>query len=281
MPELPELEVVRDVLQQRVVGQRIGRVELIQPGAAIVVRDFTGLGAENALTGASFVAVARRGKFLVFTCAADDGPRIMTINLKLSGRLQLASPDDKRMAKTHVVLALSGGQQLRYVDQKQMGQMYLSRVALADAGVPDFAELGPEPLEVTLDDFRQRLRRFQGEIKGILVRAEFVAGIGNAYADEILWDARLHPYRKRASLSDAEIVQLHDAMRRTLIEATEQVRAEMGEQIHRKPRDFLKVHMQRDQPCPRCGGMISEVSANQRITNFCRTCQPGGLIRGM
>jgi formamidopyrimidine-DNA glycosylase len=281
MPELPELEVVRDVLQQRVVGQRIGRVELIQPGAAIVVRDFTGLGAENALTGASFVGVARRGKFLVFTCAADDGPRIVTINPKLSGRLQLASPEDKRMAKTHVVLTLSGGQQLRYVDQKQMGQMYLSRVAPADAGVPDFAELGPEPLDVTLDDFRQRLRRFQGEIKGILVRAEFVAGIGNAYADEILWDARLHPYRKRASLTDAEVVHLHNAMRRTLIEATEQVRAEMGEQIHRKPRDFLKVHMKRDQPCPRCGGMISEVSANQRITNFCRTCQPGGLIRGM
>lgn len=281
MPELPELEVVRNVLQKRVVDRRIDQVELIQPGAAIVVRDLTGLGVESALVGASIVAVARRGKFLLLTCTADDGPSTITINLKLSGRLQLATAADKRMAKTHVVLSISGGQQLRYVDQKQMGQIYLSRDAPADAGIPDFADLGPEPLDMTLEDFRQRLRKFQGEIKGILVRGEFVAGIGNAYADEILWEARLHPYRKRTSLSDAEIVQLYDAMRRTLIEATEQVRLEMGERIHLKPRDFLNVHMKSDQPCPRCGGVISEVSANQRITNFCRTCQPGGLLRGM
>lgn len=281
MPEFPELEVVCAVLNQRIIGKVIEQVELIAPGAAIVIRDLTHVGVEETLTGARVDLVQRRGKFLVFSCSSPGGPLYVTINPKLTGRLQLAAPTERRMAKTHLVLSLTDNLQLRYVDQKQMGQLYLSRAAPAEAGIADFADLGPEPLAVTSDEFRQRLAKFQGEIKGILVRGEFVAGIGNAYADEILWDAGLHPYRKRSSLSAEEIATLYAAMRRTLVEATEQVRKEMGEQIHLKPRDFLKVHMKTGQPCPRCGGVISEVSANQRITNFCRTCQPGGLIRGM
>jgi formamidopyrimidine-DNA glycosylase len=106
-------------------------------------------------------------------------------------------------------------------------------------------------------------------------------GIGNAYADEILWAARLHPYRKRTQLTPEEIERLYAAIRTTLLEALEKVRAEMGEAIHLEPREFMAVHMKTGRPCPRCGSPISLVDANQRITNFCRTCQPGGLIRGM
>jgi formamidopyrimidine-DNA glycosylase len=141
--------------------------------------------------------------------------------------------------------------------------------------------MGPEPFEIPLDEFRTRLGRYRGEIKGILTRGEFVAGIGNAYADEILWAARLHPYRKRTQLTSAEIERLYDAMQTTLRNAIEQARAEMGEAIHLEPRDFLAVHMKSGEPCPRCGTPISLVGANQRITNFCRVCQPGGLIQGM
>lgn len=287
MPELPELEVVRDVLNRRVVGQSIRQVTLIAPGSAIVVRDLTNSGFAEVLTGATFARVERRGKFLVlsFTSAQPGtSPQnflYLIVNPKLTGRFQLTKHTDKRMAKTHVVLALDNETELRYVDQKQMGQVYLSRVAPAEAGIPDFADLGPEPFADTLVDFRGRLRKFNGEIKGILTRGEFMAGIGNAYADEVLWAARLHPYRKRTSLSEEETAQLFEGIQSTLREATEKVRAEIGEQIHLKPRDFLNVHMKTNQPCPRCGGMISEVSANQRITNFCRTCQPGGLIKGM
>ena len=281
MPELPELEVVRDVLRRRVIGETITRVQTIQPGAAIVIRDLTGVGAVKALTAACFDVVERRGKFLVLTCSTGSETLYLVINPRLTGRLQLAATKDKKAGKTHLILTLSGGKELRYVDQKQMGQFYLSRKAPADAGIPDYADLGPEPLEVSLAEFKQRLRKFQGEIKGILIRGEFIAGIGNAYADEILWEAQLHPYRKRTSLSQEEIAQLYQGMHTCLQAATEKVRAEMGESIHLKPRDFLNVHMKTDQPCPRCGGMISEVTANQRITNFCRTCQPGGLIKGM
>ena len=103
----------------------------------------------------------------------------------------------------------------------------------------------------------------------------------HSYADEVLWAARLHPYRKSGTLSPEEVARLHHAMQATLAEATSKVRAAMGERIDDKPREFLAVHMKTGEPCPRCGSAISVVGANRKITNFCRTCQPGGLIRGM
>jgi formamidopyrimidine-DNA glycosylase len=207
-----------------------------------------------------------------------DGALSLALNEKLTGRLQLAAPAEKRKAKTHVVFSLSEGGQLRYFDQKTMGQLYLTRDL---ARVPGLAELGPEPFDVSPEEFRARLKPYRGEIKSILTHGEFVAGIGNAYADEILWAARLHPYRKRTQLSAEEIDRLHSAMQATLRDAIDNVRAAIGEQIHVERREFMAVHMKAGQPCPRCGTRVSEVTANQRITNYCLTCQPGGLFKGM
>jgi formamidopyrimidine-DNA glycosylase len=278
MPELPELEVVCEVLQRRVIGETISSVKIIQPGGAIVVRDLTNLGFEKTLVGASFLSVIRRGKFLVFSVQTSGSTIFLVINPKLTGRLQLAAPLDKKKAKTHLIFSLGSGRQLRYYDQKQMGQIYLS--PSLDA-IPGYVEMGPEPLDVTLEEFRQRLKPFRGEIKGVLTRGEFLAGIGNAFADEILWEARLHPYRKRTQLTPVEVERLYEAMRTTLLAAVEKVRSAMQENIDEKPRDFMAVHMKTGEPCPRCGTTISLVGANDRITNFCRTCQPGGLIKGM
>jgi formamidopyrimidine-DNA glycosylase len=277
MPELPELEVVRDVLQRRVVGEAIISAQVRPPGGPVVLRDLTHQGFEAALAGKTVASVLRRGKFLIFSLEPGS-PLFLAINPKLTGRLQLAALGDKLAPKTHIVFTLSGGRQLRYLDQKQMGQVYLT----ADLNlVPDYAGLGPEPLTLSLEEFRQRLRPFRGEIKGVLTRGEAVAGIGNAYADEILWAARLHPYRRRSQLTPAETERLYDAMRATLLDGTRKAREAMGEDIHLKPRDFMAVHMKAGQPCPRCGTPISLIGANQRITNFCRTCQPGGLLNGM
>jgi formamidopyrimidine-DNA glycosylase len=275
VPELPELEVVRDVLQQRVAGKQIRRVEPVQPGAAIVLRDLTGYGFAQTLTGATFKNVSRRGKYLLFDL---DMPAKLVLNPKLTGRLQLAVPADKRHKKTALVLELSDGTELRYYDDKMMGQLYLAEDV---ERVPDFAGMGPEPFDITREQFRERLRPYRGEIKGVLTRGELVAGIGNAYADEILWNARLHPFRKRTRLTSEEIDRLYDAIQSTLRESIEIVRSEMGEKIQLKPRDFFNIHMKTGEPCPRCGTAISAITANQRVTNFCRTCQPGGLIRGM
>jgi formamidopyrimidine-DNA glycosylase len=280
MPELPELEVVREVLNRRVVGKTITEVNVIPPGGSIVVRDLIHQGFEASLTGADIAGITRRGKFIIFSFQTDSStsPLFLAINPKLTGRLQLAASADKRMPKTHIVFTFADNRQMRFVDQKQMGQLYLTHNLDA---VPDYPSLGPEPFDISLAQFRELLKPYRGEIKGVFTRGDFIAGIGNAYADEILWAARLHPYRKCAQLTAEEEQRLFHAMQTTLSEAIKKVRSDMGENIHTKPRDFLAVHMKTGEACPRCGTRISLISANQRITNFCRNCLPGGLIKGM
>lgn len=280
MPELPELEVVREVLERRLRGRRIESAALSPRGGPLVVRDLTGRGFERALRGAGLEGVARRGKFLLLDLRPPDAaPLVLAVNPKLAGRFQLCPPGERKAGPVHAVLRFAAPEQeLRYIDARTMGQLYLTHDLHA---VPTFDAMGPDPLEISLETFAARLRTFRGEIKSVLTRAAFVSGIGNAYADEILWQARLHPYRKRARLSGEQVERLHRAMQETLRRSTEKVRAEMGEHVHLKPRDFFAVHLRGGEPCPRCGTPISAITANQRLTNFCRTCQPGGLIRGM
>lgn len=284
MPELPELEVVREVLARRIAGRTIYSVTIDPKGGPIVVRDLSGLGFIRCLTGSRVASMARRGKFLLFGLESPVGegapePMLLVVNPKLTGRFQLCPPSAKKAGPVHVVLHFRHPpEELRYVDSKRMGQLYLTRTAEA---VPTYTEMGPDALEISQEEFHRRLHSFRGEIKGVLTRGPLVAGIGNAYADEILWLARLHPFRKRTDLTPDEIDRLYQAIRTTLVEATEKVRHEMGDEVHLKPRDFFSVHMRGGMPCPRCSTAISAITANQRVTNFCRTCQPGGLIRGM
>jgi formamidopyrimidine-DNA glycosylase len=277
LPELPELEVVRDVLQRRLLRRPIMAVTVEAKGGPLVIRDLTYHGFVEELTGRSIRSVARRGKFLVFTTDAES--LFLVVNPKLTGRLQLCDPGAKKTGPTHVVLHFSDpAEELRYVDTKRMGQLYLTPDL---SRIPTFDKMGPDALEIDLESFSSRLKRYRGEIKGILTRAAFVAGIGNAYADEILWAAKLNPYRKRPSLDPDDVSRLHAAMQSALRESIDRVREAMGDDIHLKPRDFFSVHMRGGEPCPRCGSTISSVTAGQTITNFCRTCQPGGLTRGM
>jgi formamidopyrimidine-DNA glycosylase len=282
MPELPELEIAREVLVRRLQGRRVARVDVAPKGGPIVIRDLTTLGFASQVEGSTITSIQRRGKFLLFGLQAHEAgaPDLhLAVNPKLTGRLQLCPPEAKKAGPVHLTLSFDATPlELRYVDSKTMGQVYLTR----DLGlIPTYSEMGPDALDVSLAEFRERLRPYRGEMKGVLIRAAFLAGIGNAYADEILWEARLHPYRKRTSLHPEEVERLYQAMRTVLLSATEIVRREMGEEIHLKPRDFFSVHLRDGKPCPRCGTPVSSVNANLRITNFCRTCQPGGLIRGM
>lgn len=277
MPELPELVVVREVLQSRLRGDTIRQMWVAPKGGPIVVRDLTGRGFEAGLLGAQISDISRRGKFLLMEFNAQ--PLCLAVNFKLTGRFQLCLPGTKKAGQVHVRFQFEqADRELRYIDRKRMGQLYLTENL---AAVPGFSEMGPEALDVSRKVFLDRLGLFRGEIKGILARERFIAGIGNAYADEILWEARIHPFRKRPSLTGEETNRLYDSMRKVLLESIGRVRAAMGEDIHLKPRDFFAVHMCDGEPCPRCGNTVSSITANRRITNFCRACQPGGLIRGM
>jgi len=270
MPELPDLEIIRQVLAPELSGQSITAVEVIRP---LVVRDLTLQGFAETLTDQTFSGVQRRGKVLLFPLQSG---LTMAINCKLAGRLQYALPTERRLSKTHVVLRFSNGRELRYSDRRTMGQIYLT----ADLkSIPGWTDMGPEPFELTLEDFWERMRPHRGEIKGVLTRGRVVAGIGSAYADEICFAARLHPFRKRTSLADEEITRLYEAMQTVLREAIATLRERVGTEIQREVRDFLAVHGKGGNSCPICGGTIAEIKAQGRMTNFCRTCQPGGLMR--
>jgi formamidopyrimidine-DNA glycosylase len=277
MPELPELEVVAEVLSRRLLGRPIADVLIAPKGGPIVLRNMLDREPAELMVGSVLSSVSRRGKYLLLEL--DQGALMVVINPKLTGRLQLCPPGAKKAGPVHLTFIFSDPvEELRYVDQKKMGQVYLVE-QLED--IPGFNQLGPEALAISKSDFLHHIRRFRGEIKGVFTRGAFVAGIGNAYADEILWAAKIHPYRKRTALDEEEMERLYEAMREVLSESIGDVRDRMAEDIHLKPRDFFAVHMKGGEACPRCGSRISTVSANQRITNFCRNCQPGGLIQGM
>ena len=272
MPEAPELEVVKDFLNARAVGCKITEAAILKPS---VVRSISADLVQD-VAGRSLDRVSRRGKFLFLDLSGD---RVIVINPMLTGALQYAEPKDRVYKRTCVIFNLSNGRELRYVDDRQMGKVYYVSRDDIDR-IPRLDEQGPDVLDDdSFEDFQLRLRSFPGEIKGVLTRGRVIAGIGNAYADEILFEARIYPFKKRKALSTDELRRLFESSRRVIEEATEVVRERMGDDIHLKLRDFLKVHNRGGEPCPRCGNNISQVTANKRITSYCRKCQPGMLLR--
>jgi formamidopyrimidine-DNA glycosylase len=191
------------------------------------------------------------------------------------GRFQYVKPDVKRRAKTCMALGLANGYELRYWDDRLMGKIYLvAEDRLND--IPQFTDMGPDALAVSEEEFAERIRRFTGMIKNILVNHKFIAGIGNAYADEVLFAAKIHPYRKRTALGPEDISRLYRSIHKVFDWATPIVAEQMREELnYEERRDFLKVHRRGGEPCPVCGTRISEITAGQRITSFCRNCQPG------
>ena len=270
MPEVPDLEAIRAFFNRHIAGQTIERVDVPIPVVIRVPREeFVRL-----LTGDSFGEVHRYGKFLLFSLA---GGRLMVINAMLTGRFAYVEPKLRKPARTCLILGLANGRELRYADQRFMGRIYLVTPETLNS-VPQFAEMGPDVLDPALTEavYKERLRRHNGQIKGILVNHKFVAGVGNAYSDEILWEARIHPYRKRTQLSEEEQSALYHATRAVMDWAIPILATKMEESLdYQEWRDHLRVHRRGGQPCPRCGTTISEITAGQRITSFCRTCQPG------
>lgn len=272
MPELPDLEIVAEYLHRQLAGLRIERAQVLKP---IVVRDLTGEGFVLRITGQQVQSVFRRGKFLLFSL--DEGDWLVIKPMR-SGRLRYLSGQERVRGKPFLELHFSDGSRLRYTDADTMGKVYLSPSL---EQVPTFTDQGPEALDpqLTLEAFIERLHRRRGEVKGVLTNQTFLAGIGSAYADEILFRAGVYPFRKVPSLSAEEVRLIHAAMREVLQEALDILRERVGRDIHIEIREFLQVHGHGGEPCPRCGSTVSQVKARRRLTNFCRKCQPGTMIR--
>ena len=290
VPELPDLDVVADALHAALVGRAVVDIEAVMP---LAVR-----GTPNelsAMAGQAVTRISRAGKFLVI---ALDRDRIV-FNPMLTGRFQLASSTEKSTGRVAVSLAFGPMLRppsdqapwtvdaawlpdraipacIRYRDPSQMGKVYLLPAGILRP-VPGFGpgEMGPDALDpaLTIDVFRDRIRRHPGELKNLLRNQAFVAGIGNAYADEILFAARLGPFRKRSSLALEEVDALYAAMRSTLRASVESLRTLVPPHFEKQVRHHLAVHNRGGEPCPRCGSRITALSAGGMPTGYCRKCQ--------
>ena len=274
MPELPELEALRIQLGPRLEGRLVTGVDVNAKKGHLLrypVESFA-----DDLPYRRFLGTWRRGKHLGFDLELARGgePRHLVINPMLGGRFQLA-PSESQPPATHVFsLRLEGGEELRYLDFRDMGRIYWTADPARE--VPAWAELGPEADGVAgegLEAFRRRLRRYRDELKDLLRNQAFLAGIGNAYSDEILFEARLLPLRRRASLKPEEEAALYEAIPTVLARALEAILANPDYDESKQDRSFMKVHGRGGKPCPRCGHRISQLGSNREPLNFCRGCQ--------
>jgi formamidopyrimidine-DNA glycosylase len=274
VPELPELEALRIRLAPRLEGKLI-TAAAVNPKKAHMLRypveEFA-----RELPARRITSLTRRGKHLVFATELGGGgsPRWLVINPMLGGRFQVAD-GDAAVPATHVfTVRVEGRLELRYLDFRDMGRIYW--VSEPEKEVPGWAELGPEADSVPtigLEVFRKRLRRFRDELKDLLRNQEFLAGVGNAYSDEILFEARLLPLRRRASLKPADEEALFAAIPAVLKRAVEAILANPNYEESKQDRSFMSVHMKGGKTCPRCGHRISQLGSNREPLNFCRGCQ--------
>ncbi len=248
------------------------------------------------LVGQTVVRVARAGKLLDLQLDRDR----VVVNPMLTGRFQLAGHGERPPSGTAVELGFGpraedrapasaswtlgatwlpaddGSVLVRYRDPTQMGKVYLVPAGV-DRTVPGLGpgEQGPDALdpELTLDVWRTRIRKHPGELKNLLRNQAFVAGIGNAYSDEILHVARLQPFRKRSSLAPEEVDALYTATRSVLERSVELLRVRVPPTFEKQVRDHLAVHNRGGEACPRCGGRITQVTGGGFPTAWCRSCQ--------
>ena len=272
MPELPDVELYREALDARVLGKKLRNVTLKSP---FVLR--TAVPPLDALFGRTVTSVERIGKRIVL---GFDGDYFLVVHLMIAGRLQWTPEGGKAPSK--ITLALfdfeSGILALTEAGTRKRASLHVvqGRGALAvhDPG-------GIDVMTATLDEFASRLRSENHTLKRSLTAPALFSGIGNAYSDEILHAAQLSPLQWTTNLSDDEIARLHAAVKSTLVEWTERLRAEIGAGFPEKETAFrgdMAVHGKFGTPCPRCGSPVQRIVYAANECNYCPTCQTGGRL---
>jgi formamidopyrimidine-DNA glycosylase len=266
VPELPELTVIAEKLDKRLKGQKI--VDVVVHNHLVIhgtpVEEF-----ESDAVGNSFESFCADGKFLIMELTERD----IVVNPMLTGRFRVYRKI-RRPRATDMFHIRAETDTFWYGDRKKMGRAYI--VNKGDyTGVAGFPGRGPSALDpdLSIQVFRDRIKRRNGQIKNVLRNQRFVKGIGNAYADEILLYAGILPLRRRSSLDDNEVEKLYNAMRKVLDRITGILRGRDLQEISQEKRDFMMVHNRGGGICPLCGGRISEIRANRFKTNYCQSCQ--------
>ncbi len=273
MPELPEVETVRRVTEPQVTGRTVLTVTVRSPQVIAYPDEsaFTG-----SLCGRTIAGMGRRGKYLLF--ALDNGDRLF-LHLRMTGQLLVTPADWPEEKHTHLILGLSDGRQIRYIDLRRFGRFWYIPGG-ESASVTGIDSLGPEPTDevLTADYLKRRLGRSSRTVKEALHDQTVVAGIGNIYAAETLFAARIHPERKCCSLTDEEWGMLAAKIPETVSYFTEknavtpeEYLAGKGMEYHNTP--YLRVYGRGGKPCPVCGTALTKISVGGRGTIFCPVCQ--------
>ena len=267
MPELPEVETVKNELMPYVVGHKITDVVLLWAG---IVKEPSPEEFRRRLIGQKITGLTRRGKYLPFSLSGGD---TLIAHLKMTGALLL--DPDKPERFTRVVFGFSDGSELVFTDTRRFGVMYLVKDEKDVVG-----KLGVEPLsnEFTPKVLAGLLAKRKAPIKAVLLDQTVIAGIGNMYADESLFSAKIHPMRKAGEVSPIEIKALHRAIREVLTKAIGSKGASISTykcpsgELGTAHFDFRVAH-RGGEPCPRCKTMIQRVKIRNRSSYHCPKCQ--------
>ena len=271
MPELPEVETIKEDLRALVVGSRVETVEVLEPALVEqpTVEEFV-----RRLRGARIKGARRRAKHLIVELEGGDS---LVFQLKIGGQLLLVPPVSEPGTALMLVLGLDGGRRLFLRDETGFTRARL----LDDTELEKrLASLGPEPLEDSFD--ARHLKWVLGgrrvQLKPALLDQKVVSGIGNIYVDEILYDARLHPRRKANTLSDAEWAALYRAIRENLAAGVEHrgTTVRLYRDVLNRPgshQDYLRVFEKHGKPCPDCEGKVVREKVGGRPTHYCPSCQ--------
>jgi len=297
MPELPEVETVARDLRPRIVGATIVGARC---SWARTLRAHTPEAFAEAVAGRRIESVGRRAKQIVIELS---GEAALTVHLKMTGQLFVVAADAPEDPYVRLVLELADGREVRFRDIRKFGKIALygrdpvnGELTVEVGGAAVFAAIGPEPLDpaFTVRDFRRRLRRRKGRLKPLLLDQSFLAGVGNIYADEALWTARLHPLRTVGTLRPPDERRLFEAVRSILAEAIERRGSSIDDYTapdgDGSMQERLQVYQRTGEPCPRCDRPVKRVVIGARSTHLCSWCQRLGaadragaaaILRGM
>ncbi len=271
MPELPEVETIKNELLPHVMGHRITGITLFWEG---IVRQPSVQEFCSRLIGQEITGIARRGKYLIFNLSSSG---LLIVHLKMTGALIVGRNSAESPRFTRAVIYLDNNTGIFLRDPRKFGVMWLAE------GTGDIdRKLGPEPLEAgfTAQVLTERLSRRTAPIKALLLDQKAIAGIGNMYADEALFAAGVHPRRAGGSLSQGEVERLHGAIQRILRAAIGNKGASVDTYFRPDGSEgtahyeFKVAHRLGGKTCPVCGGPIERIVVRNRGTYFCPKCQP-------
>ena len=259
MPELPEVETFKRYLDSTSLYQRITRVEVRD---SYVLKRVSARELARRLKGHRFENSHRHGKHL-FVCAGDQ--LCLRLHFGMTGSLEYLKDDEAAPTTARVIFRFANNGRLAFDDQRKFGEIELIK------DVDDFLQerqLGPDALEISFSQFKAIFRKHRGAVKAILLNQQFIAGIGNLYADESLFRARMHPGTDAARLSDKHLMRLFRATRYVLEKAIA-----LKTDFNRLPKSWLLSHREKRGRCPRCARPLQSATIGGRTTWFCAHCQ--------